>query len=339
MDSYYTDAVLADRLISYIPDELTINTVVDFCVGGGELLNAVSRRYPDVLCTGIDLDANAIERLKTMRPNWNIIHSDFMDNKSIESSIGSTKFDLIVLNPPFSCRGSKRVDTQLDGMTFKVSTSMSFLIEALKYVSPYGIITAILPISVIYSQKDQQAWNYLQNKYNAVILEEQEHYQFGKCSPGIVLVSLNYKKSHILTSNTPTKLGVTYHVKLKRGQLSMCDIENTNNGLYQLIHTTNLCNNKIYDSNIKVNSHSIISGPAVIIPRVCHPNIGKIAIVKEGEIYAISDCILAMLVESNEDANTLFQQLINDWPNFKHLYKGTGAKYVTLERLSNYLGQ
>lgn len=339
IDSYYTDSSLADNLISYIPDNIPIASVADFCAGGGELLNATIRRYPTVECTAVDIDATAINTITKEHPNWNIVHADFMNRSEMDASIGDLRYDLITLNPPFSCKGSKIVSVQIDGYSFKVSTSMAFLLQAIEYLKPEGILVTILPMSIVYSQKDKLAWQFLQHNYNAYVLQELDKYPFNKCAPGIVLVSINYEfdKTYTSTSIAHCDCDFPFEIHIKRGQLSMCDVSKNEDGDLLLIHTTNLCDNKIANLNTKVNTHSTVCGPAVLIPRVCNPNVGKIVLLEEKRKYAISDCIIALMVDNIIDATQLYDTIKNDWESFRGLYKGTGAKYITLERLKEYL--
>ena len=47
LDSYYTPPSLAEKLISFVVPS-RISRAVDFCVGDGDLLKAVSKRYENV---------------------------------------------------------------------------------------------------------------------------------------------------------------------------------------------------------------------------------------------------------------------------------------------------
>ena len=57
--------------------------------------------------------------------------------------------------------------------------------------------------------------------------------------------------------------------------------------------------------------------------------------------YAVTQRVLKdenMKSSEEEITEALYKILLADWNNFKMLYKGTGAKYITLERLTSYLG-
>ncbi len=337
VDSYYTDSVLADKLVGYIPADIEIHNVVDFCVGGGELLNAALRRYSHLQCTGVDSDLSAIEKLRIDCPHWKLIHEDFLNHEQISNEISDKKFDLILLNPPFSCKGSQIKKCVFDSVEFKTSTSMTFVLNALKYLSKDGIMLCILPISVIYSQKDRVVWDYLKLEYNAHILTEIERYSFKGCAPGIVLVSFNYNY-HNKYKKSIASIKFPATITINRGHLSMHKLCKTPHGPLYLVHTTNLSDNQIRNLSHKINTKSIATGPSVLIPRVCNPNISKVAVLYSGERYAISDCIISLQVQSNEDAVKLYKLIIDSWENFKSLYTGTGAKYITVDRLKMYFG-
>ena len=53
---------------------------------------------------------------------------------------------------------------------------------------------------------------------------------------------------------------------------------------------------------------------------------------------AISDCIILLRTKTASESKQLKLLILNDWNNFCALYKGTGAKYVTIERVKKYLG-
>lgn len=105
-----------------------------------------------------------------------------------------------------------------------------------------------------------------------------------------------------------------------------------------LIHSTNLRNNRLENLKIKVRiNRSVITGPAVLIPRVGKPNVKKICTISRQDDYFLSDCVIAIKTQSHKDSIDLQSDLINNWKDFEWLYKGTGAKYITVEKLENFL--
>ncbi len=339
LDSYYTPNDLAKELISLINKE-EITSIVDFCVGEGRLLDAAQERWPTAQFFGTDICPKVIAKLKTKKEDWIVGKCDFLNIKSRSSSpvLNNRSFDLILSNPPFTCIGSSSRNILFEGKIFSVSNAMAFLVEAISYLSQDGIIYAILPEGLGYSEKDKEIREYLIEKYNFQIIGEKRKYTFDNCAPNIILVSINNWNNDCKQNNLSIDNSIDI-LSLKRGQIPMYKvIENTSSGFLDLIHTTNLQNGKITNLKYKVDiSQSIINGPAVLIPRVGNPSLLKVCVIDENQQYAISDCIIAIETKTIEDAIDLQTLIISNWKTFSSLYKGTGARYITLSRLKKYL--
>jgi hypothetical protein len=52
----------------------------------------------------------------------------------------------------------------------------------------------------------------------------------------------------------------------------------------------------------------------------------------------LSDCVLGIKTKTLKDAKAVKSCLIENWNDMNDLYKGTGARYITIERLSDFLG-
>lgn len=340
-DIHYTPENLSTRLIKYI-DRINIKTIVDFCVGNGSLLIAAKDRWAKANFFGADISKEAISYLKTNYPDWSLSQFDFTNKKSRTNSkiirLNKTGFDLILLNPPFSCRGGEVHRVILNNEEFLVSTSMMFLVESIQYLAKDGVLLAILPISAAYSQKDKKIWNKLMKYHNLKILEEPKVNEFKSCSASVILVSVNTSTNKTFF-NTEKSLKTVYNdVSIFRGKIGMHTLNGAiDTGTY-LVHSTNIRENSLINLNYKTKSNiSELAGPAVLLPRVGLPNPQKICTIHSKEKYVLSDCILAIKTKSYEQANQIKKDLLNNWNDFSNLYKGTGAKYVTIERLKIYL--
>ena len=341
-DSFYTPTLLAEKLVSYISGK-RFSSVADFCVGDGELLRAAQSLWQDIRCYGIDISKEVISQLSINHPNWIVEVCDFLNKSQRTECVISKdkKYDLILLNPPFTCKGSTINKVIFNEVEYKMSTAMMFLTESLQYLHNDGLMLAILPISCAYSQKDKKIWQYLTQEYNLRILEERDKQYFKKCYPNIVLVSINDKSlnsSEILDAFT---LNIKCNkISTFRGNLSVN--EKVNSTLAEktpFIHSTNLINNTLQNiTSYTICPKSQITGPAVLLLRVGNPNIKKICTISQNETYIISDCIIAIKTSNQNEANKLKQLLIKNWDYVKSLYKGTAAKYITLERLNSFLG-
>lgn len=339
-DSYYTPESLANYLTSLI-DDRDFKKVADFCVGEGRLLTAAYSKWPNAQLYGTDVCPKVIKRMKSSHPNWNFGKCDFLNSKSRNANpILRQEFDLILSNPPFSCKGSKVNHVTFDNITFQVSDAMAFIIEAMKYLEKDGVMYAILPQSCGYSNKDKKIREYLIEKYNFRILEEREEQSFDDCSPNIILVSINDKspyENEIINAylNTDKKISIK---RILRGNISMFKVDKHFGNEMSLIHSTNIRDHKIINIAHRVKSNrSVVKGPAVLIHRVGNPSFNKICIISSQESYVISDCIIGIELLTERDCNILFNYIKSNWSYFHSLYKGTGAKFITIERLYSFL--
>ena len=346
LDSFYTPSSLADKLVSLIANK-QVRCAIDFCVGDGDLLKAVARRYNAVELCGIDISHDAINKLKVDFPEWQLSQCDFRDNVRLEDVpfIKDRKYDLIVLNPPFTCKGSIVEHIEFEGEVFKVSTAMHFLIRALRYLGEDGGLYAILPISCVYSEKDQKAWEYLKSHYNACILDETEKVYFLKkkasqsdatisCSPNIVMIYAGryivkgLEEKRVDFSSLPVYDVIRGSVRMQKVSFSR------STQAVKLIHTTNIQKGKLVKvRKVIPGSSQLVHGCGVMIPRVCNPNPMKIALLDGISTYVLSDCMIVLRTVTMADAKQVRQHILNNWTDFVKLYKGTGAQYTTLARV------
>ena len=342
-DSFYTPIHLANKLIDHITEN-SIQTAIDFCVGNGNLLEAVHNRFPQTQLFGTDISDDVIEKMAGLHTDWTLGVCDFKDNASINqlSFLKNKHFDLIMLNPPFTCKGGNVEPIRFKGKTFKVSTAMMFVMKALKYLSPSGGLYAILPISCVYSQKDRVAWQYLQAKYNACILEELTRVHFGdKCSPNIALVYLGSQEKYKPETCIPNHFCHLAVDCIIRGSISMHNLTYSDSSdALKLIHTTNIQNGKLVNlKRISPPTRSTINGYGVVIPRVCNPSPKKIAVLDGKHTYVISDCIIVLKTHTIDAAKQIQHHIIQNWPTFINLYKGTSAQYTTIEKIKTLFGK
>jgi hypothetical protein len=131
--------------------------------------------------------------------------------------------------------------------------------------------------------------------------------------------------------------GIKY-LQIQRGGIGMHNIQVCKKHSVSLVHSTNIRDNKIIGLEHKVeNTISYIKGPALLIHRVGQPNIKKICIISSKEEYALSDCVIGIKTRTLKECQQLKKMIIDHWNDFSNLYKGTGAKYITIERLKFFL--
>lgn len=347
IDTFYTPPELAQRLLGYV-NILRIENVADFCVGKGELLKAAEAKFENIKCFGTDIDRSIVNEIKNTHKHWNIEICDFTDSQSRTdtSILREGFFDLVLSNPPFTCRGSKINRVEYLDKIFHVSTAMMFLVESLRYLKLSGSLYAIMPSSIIFSDKDRRLIRAIRDNYDIQILEEIERQSFKDCAPNIVLIKICRRKdveneifdALSITSiyNTPLIFDAkSCNVKIFRGNLSVheaTNFENKNGGHY--VHSTNLRNNSIVYNNFMVDKPSSeIMGPAILIHRVGKPDITKVCKLQKGDSIILSDCVIAIMGKSQSIINKMYNAIMRQETEFISLYKGTGAKYLTIERV------
>lgn len=340
-DKYYTPDCLAGKLLSYVVDHP--ETAADFCVGDGGLLKAAEQKYSGIKCYGVDISGEVIENLQAQRPHWKLAHCDFEDTEALAkiNFLRRARFDLIILNPPFTCRGSSINKVYIGKDEYHVSTAMSFLVGALPYLSEHGAVYAILPVGCVSSQKDRRCWEYLKKAYHACVLTEvQKAYFNKKCTPNIVLVYLGrkpYPHQKDQTEFEESKLAFKLE-GIKRGRLGVYENKLVRAGKDRLpfIHTTNMRNGELVNVGYtKKGIKESVKGNGVLIPRVCNPNKEKVVVYDGGEAI-LSDCVVLLQTRTKKQAEQLKRYLIKNWQEFQKNYVGTGARYVTMERLQAY---
>ncbi len=340
MDSFYTPPALAYRLASSVVAS-HVHSIADFCIGSGELIKALLPRFPEATVYGVDISEAVITDLAENHNHWNLAVCDFLDDSS-KDSVGflrEKRFDLIVMNPPFTCRGSTSFEIEVEGVRMRVSMAMQFLLKALEYMSTEGGLYAILPSSCIHSQKDHHAWSYLKENYNACILEELGRFNFSKnCSPNIVMVFVGKYKVTTPTFISSSPFHYSGIRRIVRGSVSMQGLllNNSKNAI-PLVHTTNMLGGRLVGLN-SIGAGKIVEGPALLIPRVGNPRPEKLVLLEDGKRVVLSDCVVALLTDSQDDSESLKTLICEHWKDFEHLYKGTGARYTTITKLNDAFG-
>lgn len=140
--NYYTPIELAALLLELIPQEASIDSVIDICCGSWNLLTAAKRYYPEAKITGVDIDPTA----HTHCPEGATFVHD--DGRVFANRQGKAKqtYDLVLSNPPFGplpkkkkkyrkaenvLTTSKRYEAELLWANLKLMHTGSFLIIVL----------------------------------------------------------------------------------------------------------------------------------------------------------------------------------------------------------------
>ena len=348
MDVFYTPTLIAQKMVGY--STITkVEIVADFTVGGGELLKAAEQAWPSARFVGSEINSETTDLLTTSYPHWRIEKLDFTrlaDNDGFGPfSDLAGKISLILMNPPFSCRGAVRHESRFLGETFHSSYGLAFVITALRFLSPKGQLVAILPAGTLSNQKDRDSWDQLRRLFHIDSMHKNGHRTFTNCSPDTVIVRFTRKDRPRRSSSTrllkiqstlPTDCAID--VVLFRGRVPVHAALNGTSKTFPFIHNTNLSGNRADLSNSQVrDSYESLQGPVVLISRIGLPKEDKIVVFLSPRKIVLSDCVIAIRCESNADAKAVHMLIVDNWDSFRFLYNGTCAKFITLESLASFL--
>src|SRR5262249_46342200 len=119
-----------------------------------------------------DIDQVAVAHLRAEHPHWRVGRCDFLHPCSVAHSpltrVGALQLDAVVLNPPFSCRGSYRVLNSVNGANVTSSVAMGFVLRAFQRLGLKGQMAALLPAGCLRGEKDEDAWRLL-SRHGAII--------------------------------------------------------------------------------------------------------------------------------------------------------------------------
>ncbi len=354
MDKIYTPPHLAALMarscrVRPMPNEMFV--VADFAAGGGELLVAAAAEWPSATLVGTDIDSRAVRRLRATSRRWRTGVCDFLNPRSRRNSpllrelMGRT--NLVLLNPPFSSRGGARVSVATTGVTAKCSMGLAFVVAAIEYLVVGGELIVVLPEGSLTSEKDSMTWSLLRSMGDIEVVKANGQRTFPRAVVRTVVV--RFQKRFALPKIDPspilkaplgnwTNSGPKVHIV--RGNTGVNEIARSPNCTESIgfVHSTNLQDFTIcslFEVGIRVGRRA--SGPMVLLPRVGQPRRKKVAQFLDTKQLIISDCVIALTCDSTKAAQHLWKDLQANWSLLKKEYVGSGARYLTIRRLSDLL--
>lgn len=341
MDKHYTPLDLARTIVGQLKMREP-RSVADFAVGDASLIDAVRERWPRVHAYGTDIDPEAIERVSGRLANFESGLCDFLssDARAQNTLLVGLKeaVDLVFINPPFSCRGSSRVDADIGGEDIRCSVAMAFLGATLPYVSSRGAIVAILPSSCLTSEKDATARRALNRLYKLEILGEGHVNQFANCSVDTVFVVLKRRPQARQLSLVGSKAPRDPRWIVKRGNLPAATVC-ADGDAPPFVHSTELIDGKVEFMRGGIAGKVSVVGPAILIPRVGRPQPSKVCWLEAGIEIVLSDCVISIQSKTLEELKHLKAWLTKNWPLVEGRFVGSCAKYITLQILGDLLTQ
>ena len=340
MDSFYTPQALADLLVSSCTS-VAPSRIADFAAGDGALLKSALARWPDADVTGVDIDKRAIQALSERVPKASLLHQDFFtlreesDNDRRVESPGV--FDVILLNPPFSCRGKTKVLANLSGVLVGGSRALAFVATALGYLRPDGELVAIVPSSCLTSERDSSLRRVIAEMWEMERIGGSWSSAFARCDVSVDIVRLTRRlqNSVPMSESRPCEAGRSRgRLQLMRGTVANAAGSLTPCGL-QFVHSTDLLRGEVASATRWTCAKGRqVAGTAVLLPRVGRIKLSKLVFKSDPATIVLSDCVIALKTPDSIDERALYRLLSREWEDLRHLWTGSCAPYVTTGRLS-----
>ena len=340
MDIHYTPSALATSLVQ-ATSEVRPKLVADLAAGNGNLLLAAEQVWPNARFVATDIDPRAVRRLGRLRPSWTVGRCDLRSVLSRRSCLALKNMRksacLLLLNPPFSCRGGTRFPVPTPSGPIYASTALSFLLLATEYLAHRGHIACILPLGCLYSEKDMHAWTHIKLQFQVLVLDHCAIGTFPGAAATTVLVRLSPRDSRLTT--WPTSMPRTpnvasrFCVRIIRGCCPLHRLQQDQNKP-PLVHYTDLRNGRVeLTGRLGFGTYRCVTGPAVLLPRVGMITSAKVAILPPGLEVMLSDCVVALKPKRHALVAALRQRLVTNFSDLRQQYTGTGAPFITLGRL------
>lgn len=340
LDKHYTPAFVAAAMMDAVLGT-RVESIADFAAGHGELLRQAAQRWPNARIFANDLDPGAVRHLRRGRAHWVTSRSDFFDADERTNVLGSHVgcIDLILLNPPFSCRGAAVRPVIFRDLTLRCSTALAFIVASLPFLSVAGELIAVVPRGSLRSDKDRASWSAIASVFDIDHLQDFGRVTFPGCAVTSSIVRVRRPTQHRLRGLDGAREIDVSPILVRRGSLPVhsATLGPRRKDALPFIHSTNLRNNRIEESLWAVSERSVVTGPATLLPRVGRPDCRKVAVLASGQSVVLSDCVFALCCDSDESAAALLRKLISRWAILSGAYGGTCAPYLTAAELRNVI--
>lgn len=337
LDQYFTPPALAEKVASVI-SPFSPTRIVDSNCGRGELLAACQITHPRSTFYGIDIDATVIDRLAGERPEWQLRHGDALTREAW-TALGIGSFCAAILNPPFSLQGKKLLTVGCGGVELQASPALAHVLSAIELGNP-KVIAAILPESCAGSELDRCARRFIERSYEVSILERVGPSAFVGASANSFIVRMIRSSQESPAVVSSVGIGVSCPVEVVRGGVPVFQRIQHKSGL-PFIHSVNLRDldldmvNKL--ERVQAINRGVIQGHFVLFPRVGLPSRGGLKAVHFEDPVQLSDCVMGVRCRDRIHAEGVSEALEARFVEFSDLYRGTGARYVTIASVKAWL--
>lgn len=199
LGSFYTPQNLADWVVGRIISQKTVRSVLEPSCGDGVFLVSLYKLLSTLpQTTVVDIDKDAISKVRKRFSKSNIIDSDFLF-LDIER-----KFDLIIGNPPYISK-KNILPTQIkqcrkihvnNGLKDREISNIwtAFLIKSCSLVNPSGILSFVLPAEFLQVKYAQEIRNFIVHNFARIEILSFRNFRFEDTEQNTIVL-FAYKKT------------------------------------------------------------------------------------------------------------------------------------------------
>lgn len=373
---YYTPEGLADILAlrAYRASNESAKNVLELAAGDGQLLKSFLSVSPSSFGTAIDIDPDNVKRLTKLSVSITAKHADAMTENLFAHT---DSFDLGLANPPFLSDISideykrKLLKEHLDldfSIGEKVRSEYIFLCQYLRYLKEDGVLSIILPATVVSGSRCEKFRTALLTHYEIIEIYQVVDSSFGDTeAETFVLTIRNSKPKRNLTSlkrlrpngRIESEIGVpseTLALRMDPNYFLLPTVERitklddaaiitrgniTHKELKKnytnYIHTTNFDEMSAISSVGVSHTRHVLKKGDVIMCRVGTRVLGK---TKEfqGDNVIFSDCIYRIRFKNAKDKKIFLSYLGTQQGQtaLSRISKGVCSKYITVSELKSF---
>ncbi len=355
IDQHFTPDWLADLVSAALPENLR-GLAVDPAAGSGALLASLARRGREhLLPVAMDSDPDVVSELRVRHPTWTVSAADSLSRRSRVSSKAwrltqEMGVEVVLLNPPFSYRGGPSTSVAFGDFSGRLSPAAEFLVMALTELRPrYGIV-AIMPDGVVNGQKYESFWEEVRRTHRVRTLSQLNNSSFAGVRASCSLLEIVSREvgEHEEAVNAPDTLNQSLRlsdvietsgcrcIEVIRGRVPRHRVHAEVGATAPYIHTTHVNGHALVQGTERAPTRLASRGPFVVLPRIGYPK-DKVAVVGPDPVV-LSDCLIALrpVACSPDD---LAGHVRASLGRLARQYTGTGAPYITVDRLTRFLSQ
>ena len=340
MDRFYTPDGLASTLTEAVGVP-SVRSCADPNCGHGQLLLSAEAQWPKAEFSGLDIDRHAVRRVRRRRPRWTVSVGNLLSSHSLARTQvfrRANRCDVLLTNPPFSMGAGKGVVRE--GSFYRCSVAMAHILAAIELFRPRYAIGAIVPESLLYSELDEAARDYLSTTWavEQILCVSQATFSGTRAHSALIVLRPKYDEGtddRVMPIRTAGRVAAD----LVRGGLPVHEAMLSAKEGLPFVHSTDLTalvNGSYRTKTVLPIGRGCVVGAVILLPRVGVPSVEHISPVEFERPIQLSDCVIGLRFPSYDVATNTAEMIRAKSDSLVSLYKGTGARYVTVRRVEEW---